>query len=78
MIEFVGVSNSDVEQLKRTLRALMKYRIACKQVLYHLAYRGIELDLLSYCAENGIAIVGYSRFGHENFLSSHSRGKGAS
>jgi diketogulonate reductase-like aldo/keto reductase len=74
MIRFIGVSNFDVEQLREAQHALKKYRIACNQVLYHLAYRGIELDLLPYCAENGIAIVGYSPFGHGNFLSSHSRG----
>ncbi len=74
MIRFIGVSNFDVEQLREAQRALKKYRIACDQVLYHLAYRGIEQDLLPYCAEKGIAIVGYSPFGHGNFPSSHSRG----
>ncbi len=73
-IRFIGVSNFDVEQLREAQSALKKYRIACDQVLYHLAYRGIEQDLLPYCAENGIAIVGYSPFGHGNFPSSHSRG----
>src|ERR671916_3358992 len=43
MIRFLGVSNFDVEQLREAQHALMKYRIACNQVLYHLAYRGIEL-----------------------------------
>jgi diketogulonate reductase-like aldo/keto reductase len=74
MIKFIGVSNFDVEQLREVQKALVKHRIACNQVLYHLAYRGIERELLPYCAENGIAIVGYSPFGHGNFLSSHSRG----
>src|ERR687898_1292252 len=74
MIRFIGVSNFDVEQLKEAQHALKKYRIACNQVLYHLAYRGIERDLLPYCAESEIAIVGYSPFGHGNFPSSHSRG----
>lgn len=74
MIRFIGVSNFDVEQLKEAQHALIKQRIACNQVLYHLAYRGIERDLLPYCAENGIAIVGYSPFAHGNFTSSHSRG----
>lgn len=74
MIRFIGVSNFDVERLREAQRALKKYRIACDQVLYHLAYRGIEQDLLPYCAEKGIAIVGYSPFGHGNFPSSHSRG----
>jgi diketogulonate reductase-like aldo/keto reductase len=73
MIRFIGVSNFDVEQLREAQHTLKKYRIACNQVLYHLAYRGIEHDLLPYCAENGIAIVGYSPFGHGNFPSSHSR-----
>ncbi|HET6808106.1 MAG TPA: aldo/keto reductase [Nitrososphaera sp.] len=72
MIRLIGVSNFDVEQLREAQHALKKYRIACNQVLYHLAYRGIEHDLLPYCAENGIAIVGYSPFGHGNFPSSHS------
>ncbi|MDQ4066498.1 MAG: aldo/keto reductase [Thermoproteota archaeon] len=74
MIRFIGVSNFDVEQLTEAQHALKKYRIACNQVLYHLAYRGIERDLLPYCTENGIAIVGYSPFGHGNFPSSHSKG----
>ena len=74
MIKFIGVSNFNVEQLREAQNALMKHRIACNQVLYHLAYRGIERDLLPYCAEKGIVIVGYSPFGHGNFPSSHSRG----
>jgi diketogulonate reductase-like aldo/keto reductase len=74
MIKFIGVSNFDVEQLREAQNALMKHRIACNQVLYHLAYRGIELNLLPYCAKNEIAIVGYSPFGHGNFPSSHNRG----
>lgn len=73
-IKFIGVSNFDVEQLREAQDALMKHRIACNQVLYHLAYRGIEQYLLPYCAENEIAIVGYSPFGHGNFPSSHSKG----
>jgi diketogulonate reductase-like aldo/keto reductase len=74
MIKFIGVSNFDVEQLREAQNALREHRIACNQVLYHLAYRGIELNLLPYCAKNEIAIVGYSPFGHGNFPSSHSRG----
>jgi diketogulonate reductase-like aldo/keto reductase len=74
MIRLIGVSNFDVEQLREAQHALKKYRIACNQVLYHLAYRGIERDLLPYCAENSIAIVGYSPFGHGNFPSSNSKG----
>ncbi|HEX6280601.1 MAG TPA: aldo/keto reductase [Nitrososphaera sp.] len=74
LIRFIGVSNFDVGQLREAQNALKKYKIACNQVLYHLGYRGIERDLMPYCAKNGIAIVGYSPFGHGNFPSSHTRG----
>ena len=74
MIKFIGVSNFDLTQLREAQHALMKHRIACNQVFYHLAYRGIERDLLPYCTESGIAIVGYSPFGHGNFPSAQSRG----
>jgi diketogulonate reductase-like aldo/keto reductase len=74
MTKFIGVSNFDVEQLREAQRALKKYRIACNQVLYHLAYRAIEHELLPYCIQNEIAIVGYSPFGHGNFPSPQSRG----
>jgi diketogulonate reductase-like aldo/keto reductase len=74
MINFIGVSNFDLEQLREAQHALMKHRIACNQVLYHLAYRYIERDLLPYCTESEIAIVGYSPFGHGNFPSPQSKG----
>jgi diketogulonate reductase-like aldo/keto reductase len=74
MIKFIGVSNFDLNQLREAQHVLTKYRIACNQVFYHLAYRGIERDLLPYCTESGIAIVGYSPFGHGNFPSPQSRG----
>jgi diketogulonate reductase-like aldo/keto reductase len=74
MIKFIGVSNFDLEHLREAQQALKKYRIACNQVLYHLAYRGIERYLLPYCTESEIAIVGYSPFGHGNFPSPQSKG----
>src|SRR5215208_584935 len=37
MIKFIGVSNFDLEHLREAQQALKKYRIACNQVLYHLA-----------------------------------------
>ena len=56
MIKFIGVSNFDLDQLREAQQALKKHRIACNQVLYHLAYRDIERDLLPYCTESEIAI----------------------
>ncbi len=64
MTRYVGVSNFDVEELAEAERALPNERLACNQVLYHLGDRGIERRLIPYCARRGIAVVGYSPFGH--------------
>jgi diketogulonate reductase-like aldo/keto reductase len=74
LVQFIGVSNFDLEELKAAERALSKQRIACNQVQYNLEYRGIERHLLPYCAERGIAVVGYSPFGHGSFPSPNSAG----
>ena len=75
MIRFIGVSNFDVNELDAAESALSKHRLACNQVLYHLGYRGIERHILPYCTKRGIAVVGYSPFGHGNFPSSSSPGE---
>ncbi len=62
-IRFIGVSNFDVDDLRGAMRALTRERIACNQVLYNLAERGIEYDLLPLCEREGIAVVGYTPFG---------------
>lgn len=64
MVRFVGVSNFDLEQLKEVEQALSKHKLACNQVLYSLTNRGIERRIIPYCTSNGIAVVGYSPFGH--------------
>jgi len=60
---FIGVSNFDVEELRAAMAALTSVRLACNQVLYNLAQRGIEYDLLPLCAGEQIAVVGYTPFG---------------
>ncbi len=67
MIRYIGVSNFDVEQLREAEAALRHNRLACDQVLYHLKDRGIERKLIPYCRERGIAVMGYSPFGHRDF-----------
>jgi diketogulonate reductase-like aldo/keto reductase len=74
MTRFLGVSNFDLPELQKAQRALKHERMACNQVLYHLGDRGIERKLMPYCAEQGIAIVGYSPFGHRGFPSPRSAG----
>ncbi|MEJ7641825.1 MAG: aldo/keto reductase [Candidatus Nitrosocosmicus sp.] len=77
MVRYIGVSNFGVVELKEAEMALRNERIACNQVLHHLGYRGIEKSILPYCAKQGIAVVGYSPFGHNGSLySSSSQSKG--
>jgi len=66
---FIGVSNFNVSQLRAAQAALRNERLACNQVPYHLGARGIERQLLPYCAAHRIAVVGYSPFAHGNFVS---------
>jgi diketogulonate reductase-like aldo/keto reductase len=73
-IRYVGVSNFDVADLRAAQAALTRERIACNQVLYHLGARGIEHDLVPYCRDAGIAVVGYSPFGSGQFPSATSAG----
>jgi diketogulonate reductase-like aldo/keto reductase len=72
MVNFIGVSNFDVEGLKLVEQSLTKERLACNQVPYHLGDRRIEQYLLPYCVSREIAIVGYSPFGHGSFPSPRS------
>ena len=64
-IRFTGVSNFDVREVKAAQAALRHHRLAANQVLYYLGDRGIERKLIPYCAEQEIAVVAYSPFGHE-------------
>lgn len=68
MIRHIGVSNFDVEQTRGAMAALKSNRLAANQVLYHLKDRGIERRLLPFCQEHDIAVMGYSPFGHRDFL----------
>jgi len=62
-----GVSNFDEDDLDEALAAAGPGRIACNQVLYHLRERAIEHAVIPWCEENGVAVVAYSPFGHDDF-----------
>jgi len=55
-----GVSNFDVGDMEELVRVPGGDRVAANQVLYNLARRGIEFDLLSWCSKRGIAVMAYS------------------
>jgi diketogulonate reductase-like aldo/keto reductase len=61
-----GVSNFDVADLDEA-REIAGDRITCNQVLYHLQERAIEHEVLPWCERHGVALVGYSPFGHRDF-----------
>jgi diketogulonate reductase-like aldo/keto reductase len=69
-----GVSNFDVADLEEALAIAGPGRIACNQVLYHLKERAIEHEVLPWCEAHGVAVVGYSPFGHGRFPGPRSSG----
>ncbi|TAM89818.1 MAG: aldo/keto reductase [Candidimonas sp.] len=62
-----GVSNFDVADLEEALAIVGPGKLACNQVLYHLQERAIEHAVIPWCRHNGVAVVGYSPFGHDDF-----------
>jgi diketogulonate reductase-like aldo/keto reductase len=62
-----GVSNFDADDLDEVVAAAGGDVPACNQVLYHLRERAIEHAVIPWCAQHGVAVVGYSPFGHGAF-----------
>jgi diketogulonate reductase-like aldo/keto reductase len=62
-----GVSNFDVRDLDEALGVAGDGRFACNQVLYNLHERNIEHRVVPWCEAHGVAVVGYSPFGHNRF-----------
>ena len=62
-----GVSNFDVDDLDQALAIAGEGRIACNQVLYHLAERAIEHAVLPWCERHRVAVVGYSPLAQGRF-----------
>jgi len=69
-----GVSNFDVDDLEAVLAIAGEGRLACNQVLYHLSERAIEHAVIPWCERHGVAVVGYSPFGHGRFPGPRTRG----
>jgi diketogulonate reductase-like aldo/keto reductase len=69
-----GVSNFDEEDLAEALTIAGKGQIACNQVLYHLGERAIEHAVIPLCAQQAVAVVAYSPFGHTGFTARNSKG----
>jgi diketogulonate reductase-like aldo/keto reductase len=55
-----GVSNFDVSDLEELVAIPGGDSVAVNQVLYNLSERGIEFELIAWCARHGIDVMAYS------------------
>lgn len=55
-----GVSNLDVDDMQALWQVPGGKQCATNQVLYHLASRGIEYDLLPWCQQHQLPVMAYS------------------
>ncbi|POT57643.1 hypothetical protein C3432_06715 [Citrobacter amalonaticus] len=55
-----GVSNLDYDDMQDLWRVAGGEQCAANQVLYHLASRGIEYDLLPWCQQHKLPVMAYS------------------
>ncbi|TWA95851.1 aldo/keto reductase [Bradyrhizobium stylosanthis] len=59
-IPYWGVSNFDVGDMQELVDLPDGANVAADQVLYNLARRGIEFDLLPWCQRSGVLVMAYS------------------
>jgi diketogulonate reductase-like aldo/keto reductase len=60
LIRSWGVSNFDVHDLEELGAIAGGAQVAANQVLYNLSRRGVEFDLLPWCARHGVDVMSYS------------------
>ena len=58
-----GVSNFKVSDMEDLFRVSHGDRCATNQILYNLANRSVERDLLPWCAQHGMPVMAYSPLG---------------
>lgn len=63
-----GVSNFDVDDMEELWRVKAGEGCATNQVLYHPDSRGIEFDLLPWCAQRKVSVMAYSPVGQAGRL----------
>jgi diketogulonate reductase-like aldo/keto reductase len=64
-IRYWGVSNLDTGDMQELIGVPGGTGCAADQVLYHPDSRGIEFDLLPWCAARKIPVMAYSPLGHQ-------------
>lgn len=68
-IRYWGVSNFDVGDMTDLMTIEGGLEVSTDQVLYNLARRGIEFDLLPWCRERNIPVMAYSPIEQGRLLS---------
>ena len=63
-----GVSNLDLDDMEELLQAPDGAACATNQVLYNPEHRGVEFDLLPFCAAHGMPVMAYSPVGQAGRL----------
>ena len=63
-----GVSNFNTRQMEELFRVPDGDRCATDQIPYSLNNRGVERDLLPWCARHGVPVMAYSPLGGDNNL----------
>ncbi|MDN4525989.1 aldo/keto reductase [Fictibacillus fluitans] len=64
LVKNVGVSNFSPQLMQEAQHHLGSIPLVCNQVAYHLNDRRAERDVLPYCKENNLTVMGYSPFGY--------------
>lgn len=70
-IRYWGVSNFDVVDLEELASLREAAGLQTDQVLYNLARRGIEYDLLPWCSERHLPVMAYSPIEQGRLLKRH-------
>lgn len=60
MIKYIGVSNFSAAELREALAVMKHHPIVSNQVIYSLNRRGIEDELVPYCAQNQVTIIAFT------------------
>lgn len=63
-----GVSNFDTDDMQELWQVPGGRNCAVNQVLYNIGSRGIEYELLPWCADNGVAVMAYCPLGHGELI----------
>jgi diketogulonate reductase-like aldo/keto reductase len=60
LIKYIGVSNFSAAELREAQAAMKHHPIVANQVIYSLNRRGIEHEMVPWCADNNITIIAYT------------------